>query len=63
MDLLGKDTWWAADIERIFLGLYTVELLIRLTAGGREAFHNSWFLCLGRSGPALAIRRRCLSFL
>eukprot|EP00913_Durusdinium_trenchii_P012576 g11810.t1 len=44
MDLLGKDTWWAADIERIFLGLYTVELLIRLTAGGREAFHNSWFL-------------------
>eukprot|EP00913_Durusdinium_trenchii_P030489 g28560.t1 len=43
MDLLGMDTWWAADVERIFLGIYTVELLIRLTAGGREAFQNSWF--------------------
>ena len=47
MDLLGMDTWWAADVERIFLGIYTVELLIRLTAGGREAFQNSWFWCLG----------------
>ena len=44
MSLLGHDTSWATLIEQVFLSIYTVELLLRIVAGGRPVFQNSWFL-------------------
>ncbi|CAK8999380.1 unnamed protein product [Durusdinium trenchii] len=44
MSLLQIETAWAQDIERVFLALYTVELLLRLAAGGRRNFKSAWFL-------------------
>ena len=44
MSVLGSNTSWATVSELIFLSIYTIELLMRIVAGGREAFRNSWFL-------------------
>ena len=53
MSLLQIETAWAQDIERVFLALYTVELLLRLAAGGRRNFKSAWFLPLGQRRKAL----------
>ncbi|CAJ1435624.1 unnamed protein product, partial [Effrenium voratum] len=34
---------WAAWVERAFLAVYAVELVLRLLAGGRKILHSSWF--------------------
>lgn len=44
MSLLQQDTTWATEIERAFLTLYTIELLLRLAAGGPPMFRSGWFL-------------------
>ena len=44
MSLLQQDTTWATEIERAFLTLYTIELLLRLGAGGWPMFRSGWFL-------------------
>ena len=33
--------------ERVFLALYTMELLLRFIAGGRDSLKSAWILCLG----------------
>lgn len=44
MSVQGVNTFWATASELIFLSIYTLELLMRIVAGGRQAFTNSWFL-------------------
>ncbi|CAJ1404237.1 unnamed protein product [Effrenium voratum] len=35
---------WSGDMERGFLAIYTVELVLRILAGGLQTFTNGWFL-------------------
>lgn len=35
---------WIKEVEKAFLAIYTVELLLRLLAGGRAIFRSFWFL-------------------
>ena len=44
MQLQGMDTAWASNIERGFLTLYSLELLVRLVAGGFSIFKSPWHL-------------------
>ena len=44
MQLQGMDTAWASNIERGFLTLYSLELLVRLVAGGLSIFKSPWHL-------------------
>ncbi|CAK9072773.1 Muscle calcium channel subunit alpha-1 (MDL-alpha-1), partial [Durusdinium trenchii] len=44
MSLQKLNTEWATEVERGFLTIYTVELILRLVAGGLSSFKNSWFL-------------------
>lgn len=53
MKVKGQVTDWAENIERFFLALYTVELLMRFAVGRWPLFRSGWFLldfflvCLG----------------
>ena len=44
MSRLQSDTSWATQVELVFLGIYTVELLLRLVAGGLPIFKSNWRL-------------------
>eukprot|EP00913_Durusdinium_trenchii_P018735 g17605.t1 len=39
-----EDLEWSGWVERAFLGVYTLELLLRFVAGGTKIFWNGWFL-------------------
>lgn len=53
MKVKGQVIDWAENIERFFLALYTVELLMRFAVGRWRLFRSGWFLldfflvCLG----------------
>ena len=44
LSIENGDILWATWVERVFLGIYTVEISLRLFAGGCTLFKSSWFL-------------------
>ncbi|CAE7512133.1 Cacna1h [Symbiodinium natans] len=44
LTLRGEELPWAADVEIVLLAIYTMEIILRVLAGGLKIFYEGWFL-------------------